>query len=94
MASRFGDISLTRYDDLFRTEEERQADQQERIITVSANQIFPYTRHRCTTLCKTAAHQGACQSAAFHRGWAVLSWIWKIFTLSACSASASGICSS
>ena len=30
MASRFGDINLTRYDDLFRTEEERQTDQQER----------------------------------------------------------------
>ena len=48
MASRFGDISLTRYDDLFRTEEERQADQQERIVTVPAEQVYPYARQPYT----------------------------------------------
>ena len=48
MASRFGDINLTKYDDLFRTEEERQADQQERIITIPADQIYPYARQPYT----------------------------------------------
>lgn len=48
MASRFGDISLTRYDDLFRTEEERQADQQERIVTIPADQVYPYARQPYT----------------------------------------------
>ena len=48
MASRFGDINLTRYDDLFRTEEERQADQQERIITIPADQVYPYARQPYT----------------------------------------------
>ena len=48
MASRFGDISLTRYDDLFRTEEERQTDQQERIVTIPADQVYPYARQPYT----------------------------------------------
>lgn len=48
MASRFGDINLTRYDDLFRTEEERQADQQERIVTIPADQVYPYARQPYT----------------------------------------------
>ena len=48
MASRFGDINLTRYDDLFRTEEERQDDQQERIVTISADQVYPYARQPYT----------------------------------------------
>lgn len=48
MASRFGDISLTRYDDLFRTEEERQADHQERIVTIPADQVYPYVRQPYT----------------------------------------------
>lgn len=48
MGSRFGDISLTRYDDLFRTEEERQADQQERIATIPADQVYPYARQPYT----------------------------------------------
>ena len=30
MAGRFGDINLTKYDDLFKDEEARQADQQEK----------------------------------------------------------------
>ena len=48
MASRFGDINLTRFDDLFRTEEERQADQQERIVTIPADQVYPYARQPYT----------------------------------------------
>ena len=44
MASRFGDISLTKYDDLFKTEEERQVDLQERIVTIPAEQVYPYAR--------------------------------------------------
>jgi len=48
MASRFGDINLTKYDDLFRTEEERQTDQQERIVTIPAEQVYPYARQPYT----------------------------------------------
>jgi len=48
MASRFGDINLTKYDDLFRTEEERRADQQESIVTISADQVYPYARQPYT----------------------------------------------
>lgn len=48
MASRFGDINLARYDDLFRTEEERQTDKQERIITIPADQVYPYARQPYT----------------------------------------------
>lgn len=48
MAGRFGDISLTKLDDLFKTEDERQADQQERILTVPAEQVFPYARQPYT----------------------------------------------
>lgn len=48
MAGRFGDISLTKLDDLFKTEDERQTDQQERILTVPAEQVFSYARQPYT----------------------------------------------
>ena len=48
MAGRFGDISLTKYDDLFKDEATRQAEQQEQVLTVPADQIFPYARQPYT----------------------------------------------
>jgi len=48
MAGRFGDISLTKYDDLFKDDATRQADQQEQVLTVPADQIFPYARQPYT----------------------------------------------
>ena len=48
MAGRFGDINLTKYDDLFKDEATRQAEQQEQILTVPADQIFPYARQPYT----------------------------------------------
>ena len=44
MARKLNGIELTRYDDLFKTEEERSADRQERVQIVSAEQVFPYAR--------------------------------------------------
>ena len=41
MAGRFGDINLTKYDDLFKDEETRQAEKQEQVLEVPADQIFP-----------------------------------------------------
>ena len=48
MAGRFGDISLTKYDDLFKDEETRQAEKQEQVLEVPADQIFPYARQPYT----------------------------------------------
>ena len=48
MAGRFGDINLTKYDDLFKDEATRQAEQQEKVLTVPADQIFPYARQPYT----------------------------------------------
>lgn len=48
MAGRFGDINLTKYDDLFKDEATRQAEQQEQVLTVPADQIFPYARQPYT----------------------------------------------
>ena len=48
MAGRFGDISLTKYDDLFKDEVTRQAEQQEQVLIVPADQIFPYARQPYT----------------------------------------------
>ena len=48
MAGRFGDINLTKYDDLFKDETTRQAEQQEKVLTVPADQIFPYARQPYT----------------------------------------------
>ena len=48
MAGRFGDISLTKYDDLFKDEATRQAEQQEQVLTIPADQIFPYARQPYT----------------------------------------------
>ena len=48
MAGRFGDISLTKYDDLFKDEATRQAEQGEQILSVPADQIFPYARQPYT----------------------------------------------
>lgn len=44
MASKLSGIELTRYDDLFKTDAEREADRQERIQIVPAEEIFPYAR--------------------------------------------------
>ena len=41
MAGRFGDINLTKYDDLFKDEETRQAEQGEQILTVPLTKSFP-----------------------------------------------------
>ena len=48
MASKLNDIELTRYDDLFKTESEREADRQERIQIVPAAEVFPYSRQPYT----------------------------------------------
>ena len=44
MASKLSGIELTRYDDLFKTDAEREADRQERVQIVPAEQVFPYAR--------------------------------------------------
>lgn len=43
MASKLSGIELTRYDDLFKTDAEREADRQERIQIVPASEVFPYS---------------------------------------------------
>ena len=48
MASKFSGIELTRYDDLFKTDAEREADRQERIQIVPAAEVFPYSRQPYT----------------------------------------------
>lgn len=48
MASKLSGIELTRYDDLFKTDAEREADRQERIQIVPAAEIFPYSRQPYT----------------------------------------------
>ena len=48
MASKLSGIELTRYDDLFKTDEEREADRQERIQIVPASEVFPYSRQPYT----------------------------------------------
>ena len=44
MARKLNGIELTRYDDLFKTDFEREADRQERVQIVPAEQVFPYAR--------------------------------------------------
>ena len=44
MARKLNAIELTRYDDLFKTDLEREADRQERVQIVPAEQVFPYAR--------------------------------------------------
>ena len=44
MARKLNGIEVTRYDDLFKTDAEREADQQERVQIVPAEQVFPYAR--------------------------------------------------
>ena len=48
MASKLSGIELTRYDDLFKTDAEREADRQERIQIVLAAEVFPYARQPYT----------------------------------------------
>ena len=48
MASKLSGIELTRYDDLFKTDAEREADRQERIQIVPAAEAFPYSRQPYT----------------------------------------------
>ena len=44
MARKLNGIELTLYDDLFKTDFEREADHQERVQIVPAEQVFPYAR--------------------------------------------------
>ena len=44
MARKLNAIELTRYDDLFKTDAERETDHQERVQIVPAEQVFPYAR--------------------------------------------------
>lgn len=44
MAGNLKNIGLTSLDDLFKTDEQRQADAQERVQIVPADQVFPYAR--------------------------------------------------
>jgi ParB family chromosome partitioning protein len=44
LARKLNGIELTRYDDLFKTDEERSTDRQERVQIVPAEQVFPYAR--------------------------------------------------
>ncbi len=44
MASKLENIGLTSLDDLFKTGEERQAEQGERVLIVPADKVFPYAR--------------------------------------------------
>lgn len=44
MARKLNGIELTRYDDLFKTDSERETDHQERVQIVPAEQVFPYAR--------------------------------------------------
>ena len=44
MTRKLNGIELTRYDDLFKTDEERSADRQERVQIVPAEQVFPHAR--------------------------------------------------
>ena len=48
MASKLSGIELTRYDDLFKTDAEREADRQERSQIVPAAEVFPYSRQPYT----------------------------------------------
>ena len=48
MASKLSGIELTRYDDLFKTDAEREADRQERIQIVPSTEVFPYSRQPYT----------------------------------------------
>ena len=48
MASKLSGIELTRYDDLLKTDAEREADRQERIQIVPASEVFPYSRQPYT----------------------------------------------
>lgn len=48
MVSKLSGIELTRYDDLFKTDAEREADRQERIQIVPATEVFPYSRQPYT----------------------------------------------
>lgn len=44
MTRKLNGIELTRYDDLFKTDAERETDHQERVQIVPAEQVFPYAR--------------------------------------------------
>ena len=48
MVSKLSGIELTRYDDLFKTDAEREADRQERIQIVPETEVFPYSRQPYT----------------------------------------------
>lgn len=48
MASNVKNIQLTKFDDLFKSQEERQADQGEQVKILPADQVFPYQRQPYT----------------------------------------------
>lgn len=48
MASSLKNIELTKLDDLFKSEEERQSERQEQVQTIPADQVFPYARQPYT----------------------------------------------
>ena len=48
MASSVKNIQLTKFDDLFKSQEERQADQGEQVKILQADQVFPYQRQPYT----------------------------------------------
>ena len=48
MASSVKNIQLTKFDDLFKSQEERQADQGEQVKILPADQVFPYQRQPYT----------------------------------------------
>ena len=48
MTNNLKNTKLTSLDDLFKSEEERQAGQQEQVLTIPADQIFPYVRQPYT----------------------------------------------
>ena len=48
MASSLKNIELTKLDDLFKSEEERQSERQEQVQTIPADQAFPYARQPYT----------------------------------------------
>ena len=64
MASKLSGIELTRYDDLFKTDAEREADRQERIQIVPAAEVFPYSRQ---LLCSLLAYNMYSNSRYFSR---------------------------
>ena len=67
MASKLSGIELTRYDDLFKTDAEREADRQERIQIVPAAEVFPYSRQPYLWDCDYCSLQSDINNAEVNR---------------------------